>query len=73
MPLVDQDVLLDRFGATTPGRLARVLERNGIAFFRGARGRITTTDTAIEAALGINRKMNKDAGLTEFKQSFEVY
>lgn len=62
--IVDYDQLKDMTGCKRLADVEKTLDENGIAFCRG-RGKIFTTVSAIEAAMGIRPKQDRSAEKTE--------
>ena len=50
-PIVTEEQLFDATGYDQRGRLARCLDRHGIRYFRGNRGKIWTTPEELNVAL----------------------
>ena len=53
MAIITQDMLTQLFGYSKPADLAICLEKNKIKYFTGKRGQLSTTETALNHALGL--------------------
>jgi hypothetical protein len=53
MNFLNQETLADLTGYTRPGEIALCLDRQGVKYFVGKRGRVWTTREALNVALGL--------------------
>ncbi|MGR8931943.1 MAG: hypothetical protein ACU836_15020 [Gammaproteobacteria bacterium] len=65
--LINHEQLLDATGCKTKESLEKVLRSQKVPFLYGQKGRIFTTLTAVDAALGINNIKQEGADI-EFRR-----